>query len=111
MKLPIPALSAMPSGRVSRWVSIANALRDAIRAQQLAAGESLPSTRVLARDLGVHRNTVMVALEQLVAEGWVESQPRRGYRVMNPELPAPCTTRAEGEQFAFRFMAAPADWP
>src|SRR5690349_6425976 len=89
MRLPIPAPQAMPSGRVSRWASIAASLRGAIREGRLAAGECLPSTRTLARDLKVHRNTVLVALDQVVAEGWIEARPRRGYVVIHR---APATT-------------------
>ena len=38
----------------------------------LAAGTKLPSTRTLAKDLEVSRNTVVTAFEQLVAEGFLE---------------------------------------
>src|ERR1700729_2853394 len=47
------------------------ALREAVRGGRLAAGTTLPSSRVLARDLGVARNTVAEAYAQLVAEGWL----------------------------------------
>jgi GntR family transcriptional regulator/MocR family aminotransferase len=39
---------------------------------RLAAGTKLPSTRTLAGDLEVSRNTVVTAFEQLVAEGFLE---------------------------------------
>lgn len=38
----------------------------------------LPSTRTLARELGVSRFTVLAALDVLVAEGYVETRPRSG---------------------------------
>jgi GntR family transcriptional regulator / MocR family aminotransferase len=44
--------------------------RRAILAGHLAAGARLPSTRALARDLGVSRNTVLLAYDQLLAEGY-----------------------------------------
>ena len=44
-------------------------LRGAILAGRLGAGARLPSTRSLARELGLARNTVLLACEQLVAEG------------------------------------------
>jgi GntR family transcriptional regulator / MocR family aminotransferase len=47
-----------------------------ILAGRLAAGSRLPSSRELGRDLGVARNTVLSALEQLASEGYVEG--RRG---------------------------------
>ncbi len=38
-------------------------------------GTRLPSSRVLAAELGVSRNTAMHALDLLMADGWVESRP------------------------------------
>ena len=52
------------------------ALRSAILDGRLAAGVRLPSSRTLADDLGLARNTVLAALEQLTAEGYVFA--RRG---------------------------------
>jgi GntR family transcriptional regulator/MocR family aminotransferase len=52
------------------------ALRDAILAGRLCGGERLASTRALARELGVSRNTVLAAYDQLVAEGY--AAPRGG---------------------------------
>ena len=48
-----------------------DALRGAIQAGRLAPGTRLPSTRTLATDLGLARNTVADAYGQLVAEGWL----------------------------------------
>ncbi|NRR29174.1 PLP-dependent aminotransferase family protein [Oxalobacteraceae bacterium] len=49
------------------------AAKAAIHQQQLGAGSKLPSSRDLARDLGIARNTVIAAFEQLAAEGYVTS--------------------------------------
>jgi GntR family transcriptional regulator / MocR family aminotransferase len=51
------------------------ALRDAVRAGRLKAGDALPSSRVLAVDLGVARATVVAAYDQLVAEGYLVTKP------------------------------------
>lgn len=48
-----------------------DALRRAILDGRLAPGSRLPSTRALARDLGVSRNTALIAYDQLLAEGYV----------------------------------------
>lgn len=48
-------------------------------------GEKLPSTRLLAQNLGVSRNTVERAYEQLAAEGYIEAKPCSGYRICNIE--------------------------
>lgn len=53
-------------------------LRDAIEAGGLTVGTRLPSTRALARVLGVSRNTVFAAYEELVSCGLVRGRPRAG---------------------------------
>jgi len=73
------ALDTKASGSLSR--QIYRALRDGILAGRLTGGFRLPSTRALATDLGVSRNTVVTAFDQLLAEGYVESRVGRGTRV------------------------------
>jgi GntR family transcriptional regulator/MocR family aminotransferase len=53
-------------------------LRDAVVAGRLAAGDRVPASRDLARQLGVARGTVTVAYDRLVAEGFLESRPGAG---------------------------------
>ena len=57
------------------------ALRDAIRSRRLTPGLRLPSSRALAVDLGIARNTVAEAYGQLVAEGWLVARQGSGTRV------------------------------
>ncbi|HEY0064472.1 MAG TPA: PLP-dependent aminotransferase family protein [Telluria sp.] len=52
-------------------------LRDAIRSGTLAAGTRLHATRALAQELGVARNTVLYAYDQLATEGFIRPD-RRG---------------------------------
>lgn len=52
-------------------VQLADALRDAATRGHLRGGDRLPSTRALARRLGVSRTVTATAYEQLHAEGWV----------------------------------------
>src|SRR5215204_2805819 len=78
----IPILIALdPTARDSLSRQIYRALRDGILAGRLTGGLRLPSTRALAADLGVSRNTVVTAFDQLLAEGYVESRVGRGTRV------------------------------
>ena len=53
-------------------------LRDAVLTGRLAPGSRLPSTRALASDLGISRNTVMGAFDQLLAEGYLEGKVGSG---------------------------------
>jgi GntR family transcriptional regulator/MocR family aminotransferase len=54
------------------------AMRGAILSRQIRAGTRLPSTRTLAVELSVSRNTVLLAFEQLIAEGYLESRTGSG---------------------------------
>src|SRR5688572_15947494 len=56
------------------FVQIARAVSDDIRRGRLHKGTRLPGTRTLAEKLGVHRNTVLAAYEELRAEGWLTTR-------------------------------------
>lgn len=53
-------------------------IREAILAQTLPVGMQLPSSRDLARELAMSRNTVTYGYEQLLAEGYLESRAGAG---------------------------------
>ncbi|WP_240151877.1 PLP-dependent aminotransferase family protein [Streptomyces mobaraensis] len=61
--------------------ALVRALRDAVRSGRLAPGTRLPSSRSLAGDLGMARNTVADAYGELVAEGWLTARQGSGTRV------------------------------
>lgn len=63
------------------------ALREAVRSGRLAPGTRLPSSRALAADLGVARNTVADAYAELVAEGWLTARQGSGTRVAQRSAP------------------------
>lgn len=65
------------------------ALREAVRTGRLAPGTRLPSSRSLAADLGVARNTVADAYAELVAEGWLTARQGSGTRVARRAAPRP----------------------
>jgi len=60
------------------FLQIAHALAGEIQRGRLRAGDRLPGSRQLAVGLRVHRNTVLAALAELIAEGWIETSPGRG---------------------------------
>ncbi|MFD4698402.1 MocR-like pyridoxine biosynthesis transcription factor PdxR [Streptomyces niveus] len=69
-----------------------DALREAVRTGRLTPGTRLPSSRTLAADLGMARNTVADAYAELVAEGWLTARQGSGTRVARraaPRTPAP----------------------
>lgn len=72
-------------------------LVSAILGGHIPAGSALPSCRKLAIQLGVARNTVVLAYQQLVDEGYLTARERSGYyvshdilagRVLVPQAPA-----------------------
>ncbi|WJY33211.1 PLP-dependent aminotransferase family protein [Streptomyces sp. P9-2B-1] len=64
-----------------------NALREAVRTGRLTPGTRLPSSRTLASDLGIARNTVADAYAELVAEGWLIARQGSGTRVAQRAAP------------------------
>jgi GntR family transcriptional regulator / MocR family aminotransferase len=72
------------------------ALREAVRDGRLAPGARLPSSRALARDLGLARNTVADAYGQLVAEGWLTARQGSGTAVAARPEPAPSAAVRRG---------------
>jgi GntR family transcriptional regulator/MocR family aminotransferase len=70
------------------YVQLARGLAGDIRRGRLRPGAALPGTRTFAATLGVHRNTVLAAYAELVAEGWVAARPGGGTFV-SESLPEP----------------------
>ncbi|MFJ5776781.1 PLP-dependent aminotransferase family protein [Streptomyces sp. NPDC093094] len=66
---------------------LTDALREAVRTGRLAPGTRLPSSRALAGDLGLARNTVADAYADLVAEGWLTARQGSGTRVADRAAP------------------------
>ncbi|MEV5506434.1 PLP-dependent aminotransferase family protein [Streptomyces orinoci] len=73
--------------------ALIRALREAVRSGRLAAGTRLPSSRSLAADLGLARNTVADAYGDLVAEGWLTARQGSGTRVAPRPAPRPAGRR------------------
>ncbi|MFY9999879.1 MAG: PLP-dependent aminotransferase family protein [Trebonia sp.] len=65
------------------------ALREAVQTGRLAPGTRLPSSRTLAADLGIARNTVAEAYAQLGAEGWLTARQGSGTRVASTAVVSP----------------------
>lgn len=76
----------LSAGRGLR-AGLTEALRKAARSGRLPAGTRLPSSRSLAADLGIARNTVAEAYAELVAEGWLTARQGSGTRVAERARP------------------------
>jgi GntR family transcriptional regulator/MocR family aminotransferase len=103
------------------------ALRTAILGGRLRAGERLPSTRALASELRVSRNTVLGAYEQLLAEGYANTRGGSGTYVAqalsqsaggiaqraagsSPEASEPPRLSAYGQRLASNLPRGQASW-
>jgi len=73
---PVMHLVMDPESATPMYRQVYEGLREAILSGRLAQGARLPSSRALAADLGVARNTVLQAFDQLRSEGYL--QGRRG---------------------------------
>lgn len=69
--IPLSGLTLNPDDDTPLHRQLCDRLREAILRGTLRAGTRLPGTRTLASELGISRNTVVNAFEQLLAEGYV----------------------------------------
>ena len=79
-------------GELSKHRNLYFAIRDAIVTQKLMPEQRLPASRLLANDLGVSRNTVMSAYDQLTADGFLLSRKGVGTFVSD-KLPRKLTKK------------------
>ncbi|MDR5869106.1 PLP-dependent aminotransferase family protein [Caballeronia sp. LZ062] len=102
-------------------------MQQAILTGRLASGTKLPSSRTLALDLGIARNTVLHVYDQLTAEGYVTSTTGSGTYVADTapddgalsrknrepleEAPRkPCILSKRGERLIAQAGVAPKQW-
>ena len=83
---PFTSVPLEESSSTPLYYQVYQRLRASILLGQLSPGTRLPSTRQMAYDLGVSRNTMMSAFDQLIAEGYVEGHVGSGTFV-SPTLP------------------------
>ncbi|MED0936835.1 GntR family transcriptional regulator [Bacillus cereus] len=83
MDLTIPLQS---QSKTPIYIQIYEYMKREISRGSLCAGTRLPSHRNLAMQLNVSRITVESAYQQLLAEGYVESKPKRGIFVAEVDI-------------------------
>jgi GntR family transcriptional regulator / MocR family aminotransferase len=72
---------------VPLYVQLYQYIRKEIEIGGIEPGSILPSIRYLSQHLNISKNTIENAYQQLIAEGYVESQPRSGLKVLPLEQP------------------------
>ncbi len=117
----LPASDAM-----SLQSRIRELLVSAILGGQLPAEDRIPSSRQMARRLGVSRNTVVLAYQALIDDGYIVSRERSGYyvnenilqgRVHSPQIETPSSAKSPDWDARFRVrpgvqrnITKPPDW-
>lgn len=81
-----PVFAIRKGAPASLYRQVYDGYRDAIVRGRLQAGQRVPSTRVLAQELGISRMPVLSAYSQLLAEGYFESRVGSG-TVVSKSLP------------------------
>lgn len=72
--------------KIPLYEQIYQYIREEIKGSRMQCDTRLPSTRTLSAFLQVSRSTVELAYAQLVAEGYIHSQPYKGYYVSDISL-------------------------
>lgn len=85
-ELTLP-LTLVRNGQKSLYRQLYEQLRAALLGGKLPPGARLPSSRALAEELGISRNSVVAVYEELLSEGYLVSQHGSGTSVSR-ELPA-----------------------
>lgn len=84
------------------YAQLYDGIRRMILSQQLMPGTRLPSIRVLAKELGISRNTVLNAFDQLIAEGYLEAKQGSGtyiaHLLSDEALPIPINYTSQSPQ-------------
>ena len=73
LKLTITDTSGLPV-----YLQIAQQIMEEIQRGRLPPSTAMPGTRELAEKLQVNRKTVILAYDELIAQGWLVSEQRRG---------------------------------
>jgi GntR family transcriptional regulator/MocR family aminotransferase len=78
---------------VTLYIQVCNIFISLITNGTLRPSDPLPSSRILATLIGINRNTVKLAYEELISQGWAESIERKGVFVLS-RLPLLSKTKA-----------------
>ena len=91
---------------VNIYIQVCNNFVSLITNGTLQPSDVLPSSRILAELIGINRNTVKLAYEELISQGWAESVERKGVFVLS-KLPIiskpvfPQTDKSNTQQESF----------
>lgn len=93
------------------YLQLSRAIAERIRSGRLAAGARLPGSRTLASGLGLHRNTVLKAYDELLSEGWLSAKHAKGTFVSRSIPRESAATTAPNDNVPFPFELPKLDSP
>jgi GntR family transcriptional regulator / MocR family aminotransferase len=71
-------LTINKSSGMAIYLQISQQIIDEIQRGRLVPSTAMPGTREMAEQLQVNRKTVVLAYDELIAQGWLATEPRRG---------------------------------
>ncbi len=105
--MPEALIKVEPESSIPIYRQIVDQVRMYIESEVLAPGDSLPSVRSLATQLGIHFNTVAEAYRELAEEGWVElSQGKRAIVRTSRSIPPAIAVEADSLRQRLRHLVA-----
>jgi GntR family transcriptional regulator / MocR family aminotransferase len=93
-------LVSLPEGPGPIYLKLYHKIRSLILTGAWPAGTRLPSSRRIAEDLGISRNTAFLAIDQLMSDGWIFARAGSGIYVSSeapPARPIPSRSAADAE--------------
>ena len=64
------------------YMQIKNQIKEMVLTGEVLDGFMLPSERMMAKSIGVHRNTIIKAYNELKADGLISAQQGLGYKIV-----------------------------
>ena len=95
---------------ISLQSQIRQSVVEAILARAILPGDKLPSSRALAKQLKVSRNTVILAYQALVDTGYLQPRERSGYRVSHDAPVSQLSQLASDQLSVFGSNDSVIDW-
>lgn len=78
LRLWVLNITLSPSSGVALYMQLVQKVIEEIKIGRLTPSTAMPGSRELATSLKVNRKTVMLAYEELIAQGWLSAENRRG---------------------------------
>jgi GntR family transcriptional regulator/MocR family aminotransferase len=89
------SLADNDSNRTALYLRVVEAINERIAQGKLPAGQKIPSSRMLAEQFGVARQTILNALNELIAQDVLYAKEKSGYFVVDKQLDKSSNSRSK----------------